>query len=93
MERIVSADPAQVETLGGPTGKRREEDDNTIISWVARVVGGEGGVAEEARAGARDEADGVDIESAGTTAAKLESKLELEESASMIRSEDLPASS
>lgn len=46
------------------------EDDDTVVSRVAAVVGGEGCVAEETVAGTGDEADGVNVEVSGTADAE-----------------------
>ena len=46
------------------------EDDDTVVSRVAAVVGGEGCVAEETVAGPGDEADGVNVEVSGTADAE-----------------------
>ena len=68
--RDINTYPAQVVRCRSASGERRVQNDDAIVLGVGLVVGGEGGVSEEAHARPEREADCVDIEVARTSLAE-----------------------
>ena len=63
--------PSEVVVGGGTAGDGREEHDDAIVGRVGGVAGREGRVTKEPSTAARHKADGVDVQSVGTTLAEL----------------------